>query len=141
MIDAEAKPTFPAASETCAITVFSPSAPPRVTARVPAYGSNARPRRAAVGREAHLHRTDRIGEARPTVTLPVVVAAAPPSMTIEPVGAVVSTTVTRKVCVEVLPAASVAVTVTVVVPSAKVVPGRLRMTVTSAPTASHGARA
>src|SRR5207244_716315 len=61
--------------------------------------------------------------AHETVTLPVVVTAAPPSITSVPDGAFVSTTLTVNVLVVVFPAASLAVTVTVVVPSANVVPG------------------
>ena len=57
------------------------------------------------------------------MTWPVVVVAAPPSITIEPAGAVVSTTTTRNAFTVEFPAASRAVTVTVVVPSANVVPG------------------
>src|SRR5262245_57137804 len=51
-------------------------------------------------------------------------------------GGVVSTTVTLKVFVVVLPAASVAVTVTVVVPSGNVVPGCFEYVIVTAETAS-----
>src|SRR5437764_805083 len=136
VIDAEAVPTLPAASATWAITVFRPSAPPSVSARVAAYGSQAVQvappsveKRIATGPTASVNCTL-------TTTLPVVVTPAPPSRTIVPRGVVVSTTSTWNVFTVVLPAASFAVTVTVVVPSANVVPGSCEYVIVGVDTAS-----